>query len=132
MRGALAVLGERAFRRLFLASTVSALGSGVAIVALAFAVLEATDSPSVLGVVLAGRQVAATAMTLAGGVWADRLPRQHVLAGAAAVQALAQGATAVLVLGGRPGAAALVGLQVVYGLASGVVAPARTASCRRS
>lgn len=126
MRGSLAVLGEPAFRRLYLSTAVSSLGSGVAIVALAFAILEATDSATVLGLVIAGRQLAASGMTLAAGVWADRLPRHRVLAGAAAVQALAQGGTAALVLLGGPGALELVGLQVLYGLASGFVVPART------
>ncbi len=44
-------------------------------VALAFAVLEVTDSPSALGHVLAANSIPMVAFLLFGGVIADRLPR---------------------------------------------------------
>ena len=89
LQGRLGALAERDFRRLFASSTVAALGDGVAIVALAFAVLDVSGSATDLGLVLAARQIMHAAFVLAGGVWADRLPRQHVLVAAALVQGAA-------------------------------------------
>ena len=48
-------------------------------VALAFAVLDLTGSTTDLGLVLAARQIPVIVLLLFGGVWADRLPRHHVM-----------------------------------------------------
>lgn len=123
LRARLGALVERNFRVLFTSTTISALGDGVATIALAFAVLQ-IGSPIGLGLVLAGRQAAQAGITLAAGVWADRLPRHLVLLGAAGVQGAAQAATGALVLSGHATVAELVALQIVYGLADGFVLPA--------
>ena len=123
LRAKLGALVERNFRVLFTSTTISALGDGVATIALAFAVLE-IGSPIGLGLVLAGRQAAQAAITLAAGVWADRLPRHLVLLAAASVQGAAQAATGALVLSGHATVPDLVALQIVYGLADGFVLPA--------
>ena len=52
-----APLAERDFRLLFAAQAVSLLGSWMTPVALAFAVLELTDSPTKLGIVLGAELV---------------------------------------------------------------------------
>jgi len=72
-----APLAERDFRLLFAAQAVSLLGSWMTPVALAFAVLELTDSPTKLGIVLGAELVPMAVLLLAGGVWADRLPRMR-------------------------------------------------------
>jgi len=74
LRGRLGELAERNFRLIFCSTTVSALGDGVSSIALVFAVLQINDSATALGIVLASRQVAMAAITLAAGVIADRLP----------------------------------------------------------
>jgi MFS family permease len=122
----LGALGERNFRLLFTSATVSALGDGVAMVALVFAVLQVSDSAIVLGGVLAARQVTNAAVVLAAGVWADRLPRHVVLVVVAGVQGIAQAATGILVLGGNATVWSLIALQALYGLAEGFVHPAET------
>jgi MFS family permease len=74
------VLHERSFARYLASVTVSTLGSGMAIVALAFAVLDfggATD----LGIVLLAREIPMVIFLLLGGVFADRLPRRVILIG---------------------------------------------------
>ena len=76
MRGRLRALEERPFRLLFAGQAVSLLGDGMVGVALAFAVLELTGSASDLGIVLAARTIPLVLFLLAGGVWADRLPRR--------------------------------------------------------
>jgi MFS family permease len=122
----LGALAERNFRLLFSSATISGVGDGISNVALAFAVLEVSDSAVALGSVLAARQVANAGIVLAAGVWADRLPRHVILIVAAVVMGAAQTATGTLVLAGHATVAMLVVLQVIYGLADGFVLPAST------
>jgi MFS family permease len=74
-----APLWTPAFRNLFVAQVVSVFGDGLVPVALAIAVLEETGSPTSLGLVVACRAVAMVLLVLAGGVWADRLPRRSLI-----------------------------------------------------
>src|SRR2546422_4362731 len=97
----LGALAERNFRLVFSSTTVSALGDGVSTIALAFAVLQISNSPAALGAVIAARQVASAAITVAAGVWADRLPRHLVLVAAATVQGAVQAISGALVLTGH-------------------------------
>ena len=60
---------------------------------------------------------------LAGGVWADRLPRRSLMAGADLVRAGTQVGTGVLLLGSSP-LAALAALQFAHGAATAVSNPA--------
>ncbi|MDX6451960.1 MAG: hypothetical protein QOH16_2009 [Gaiellaceae bacterium] len=124
--GRLGALAERNFRLVFSSTTISAIGDGVATIALVFAVLHIShDSPTAVGVVLACRQAAAAAIALAAGVLADRLPRHVVLVAVAAVQAVVQAIVGTLLLTGHATVALLAGLGVVYGLADGFVIPAQ-------
>src|SRR5438270_3712851 len=126
MRGELGALSERNFRLVFSSTTISAIGDGVAYIALAFAVLRIShDSPTAVGVVLASRQAAAAVITLAAGVIADRLPRHVVLVAVASVQAIVQGVVAAMLLGGHATVLLLAVLAAVYGLADGFVIPAQ-------
>jgi transmembrane secretion effector len=123
LRLGLGALAERDFRLLFTATTITTIGDRLAVIALAFAVLDlggATD----LGIVLAARQGMTALVFLLGGVVADRLPRNLVLVGASLVQGAAQAATAAFVLAGGPSLVWLAGLQAVYGLGDGLVVPA--------
>ena len=119
-------LAERDFRLVFSSTTVSAVGDGVAYIALVFAVLHIShDSPTAVGAVLACRQAAAAGVTLAAGVIADRFPRHVVLVAVATVQAVVQAAAGLLVVGGQATVTVLALLGVVYGLADGFVIPAQ-------
>ncbi|HEU5372843.1 MAG TPA: MFS transporter [Gaiellaceae bacterium] len=119
-------LAERDFRLVFSSTTVSAVGDGVAYIALAFAVLHIShNSPAAVGAVLACRQAAAAAVTLAAGVIADRLPRHLVLVAVASVQAAVQTVVGFLLVGGHATVFLLALLGVVYGLADGFVIPAQ-------
>ena len=123
MNGRLGALAERNFRLVFSSTTISAFGDGVSTVALAFAILRIHNSPVAVGVVIAARQAAATVVTLAAGVLADRLQRHLVLVAVAGIQGAAQAATGALVLTGHASIPALVGLAIVYGAADGFVIP---------
>lgn len=121
---ALAPLRNRSFAWYFSSRLVSTLGTMMATVALAFAVLDITDSPTALGQVLAARTVPMVALVLYGGVIADRFPRTLVLQLSNLGSALSQGAVAVLVLTGQAEIWMLVVLGVVHGAVSGVGFPA--------
>lgn len=125
MTGRLGALQERDFRLVFSSTTISAIGDGVASIALVFAVLHiAHNSPAAVGAVLACRQGAAAAVALAAGVIADRLPRHLVLVGVASVQAVVQAVVGGLLVSGHATVVILAVLGVVYGLADGFVIPA--------
>ena len=72
---AFAPLREPNFRWYFLSSSINMIGNTMAPVALAFAVLEVSDSPRALGAVLAANTIPMVLFLLFGGVIADRLPR---------------------------------------------------------
>ena len=127
LRDALSPLAEREFRLLFLARLTSFLGSAIAPVALAFAVIDDLDgSASELGIVLAAGFVPQVIFTLVGGVIADRLPRHHVLVGSDLASGAAQVVAAALLLAGEAELWHLAVLQVVRGAASSVFYPAST------
>src|SRR6476469_6998221 len=89
------------FARYLAASSVSTLGSGMATVALAFAVLN-SGGVTELGIVLLAREIPLIVFVLLGGVFADRLHRRTILVGTDLVKAAAQILTAVLFFGGNP------------------------------
>jgi hypothetical protein len=119
----LEVLHERSFARYLAAVTVSTLGSGMATVALAFAVLGfggATD----LGIVLLAREVPVVVFVLLGGVFADRLPRRTILVGSDLVKGAAQVVTAILLFTGTADVWNVALLQTVFGVAAAFSRPA--------
>lgn len=124
LRAALSPLGEREFRLLFLGRMVSLFGSAFAPIALAFAVLDLTGSPSDLGLVLAAGFVPQIFFILVGGIWADRLPRHYVMVVSDLLAGGAQAAIAALVLTGVAEIWHLVVLQVVRGVATSFFYPA--------
>ena len=123
----LGVLSERQFRRYFVGQATSWLGDGLLPVAISFAVLDLTGSASDLGLVLAARLVPVALLVLAGGVWADRLPRQWVMVGSDVVRGATQALLAVLLLTDRAELWHLLVLQAVYGGAEAFWRPASTA-----
>jgi MFS family permease len=124
LRAGLAPLAERPFRVLFLGRFASLLGSTMAPVALAFAVLDLNGSPVDLGVVLAANVLPQVLLLLVGGVLADRLPRGRLMVGSNVVSAAGQAATATFLLTGRPPVWGLAALAVVTGAASAFFGPA--------
>jgi MFS family permease len=119
-------LARREFRLLFLARGISFLGSAMAPIALAFAVLDLTGSASDLGLVLAARMVPQLVFMLVGGVWADRLPRNLVMVASDVLTGGAQAATAALLLTGNAEIWHLVALQAIGGTAFAFFFPAST------
>jgi MFS family permease len=123
--GSLEPLRERPFRLLFFGRTLSAVGDAIVPVALTFAVLKlgtATD----LGIVLGAGSATRVVFLLAGGVWADRLPRQLVMMGADAVRAAVQGLIALAFFMGQIQLWELAVGSAVFGGASAFFNPAST------
>jgi MFS family permease len=117
-------LRERNFRLLFAAQAVWLLGSWMTPVALAFAVLDRTESASALGIVLGAETVPLALLLLVGGVWADRLPRVRLMITADTVSFAAQGTTAVLIISGRVEIWQMAALAAVGGAADAFHTPA--------
>lgn len=123
LRENLGALAERDFRLLFSGTVITTVGDRIAAIALAFAVLD-IGSATDLGVVFAIRQVAQALVLVGGGVLSDRLPRNLVMSGASLLQGAAQAATAAFVLAGSGSIVAIILLQGIYGVGSGLVVPA--------
>jgi MFS family permease len=94
-------LSSRNFRLLSACSVISVGGSQIASVAMPFAVLRSGGSASDVGYVAAAELIAMIGTLLVGGTIADRAPRHHVMMAAEALQAVAQGIAAVLLLTGQ-------------------------------
>lgn len=123
----LGVLEERPFRLLFLARVSSVVGDSLIPVALAFAVLEIGGGASGLGLVLAAFTLARVAFIVAGGVWADRLPRRLVLVACDVVRAAVDAFVAVALLTGSMELWMFVVMASLFGAASAFFGPASTA-----
>jgi MFS family permease len=123
VRTALGALGERPFRLLWLGQTLSAAGDAVVGIAIAFAVLELGDARD-LGFVMACYMLPRALLTLAGGVWADRLPRRLVMIGADLVRTVAQATAAVLLIGGTAEIWQLAVTSALVGTGSAFFGPA--------
>lgn len=97
---ALTPLSDRRFAWYYAGRVISLTGSMMAPVALAFAVLDISDSPSALGMVLAAQSIPLVVFLLVGGVVADRFPRSLVLQLSHVLSTVTQGAVATLIITG--------------------------------
>jgi predicted MFS family arabinose efflux permease len=121
----LQVLRLRPYRLLLSAQTVSLLGSAIAPVALAFAVLgQPGGSATQLGLVLAARSLAQVVFLLAGGVLADRLPRLRLMAVSNLLACGAQGGIAAMFITHAAPLPAVVALSAGNGAAAALFLPA--------
>lgn len=116
----------REFRLLFSGQAVSVLGDRMAMVALAFAVLEIGGSASEVGLVLAAGAFPLVATVLAGGVVADRASRRAVMVAADLVRVASQGLLAALLIAGVAEVWMLALMAGATGAATGFFSPAST------
>jgi predicted MFS family arabinose efflux permease len=117
-------LRSRNFRLLATCNVISVAGSAVSFVAIPFAVLRIGGSASDVGYVATAGLIPLIAFLLVGGVIADRLPRHRVLVAANALQALAQGTSATLLLTAHARVWQLVALAAAGGAGLGLGYPA--------
>ena len=121
---ALATLREPNFRYYFISTLVKGAGTTMGDIALAFAVLEVSDSPSALGIVLAAHTVPEVLLMLLGGVVADRFGRTLTIQASNVLAGIAQLATGALVISGHAQLWQLAALGLVSGSASAIGYPA--------
>ncbi|MFJ6617141.1 MFS transporter [Kitasatospora sp. NPDC091335] len=120
----LAVFGEREFTWFFVGYTTSLVGSSMAPVAVAFAVLDGGGGGTGLGWVMAARILPVVLVLLAGGVIADRLGSRRVMLGSDLLRGVVQALFAVLLATGRAPVWAMVALVAVWGVGEGLFMPA--------
>jgi len=135
--GRLGALAEPQFRLLWIGQAASAAGDALIFVAVAFAVLQVGGSAADLGIVFAAFTVSNVALVLAGGVWADRLPRQLVMVACDIVRGVAEVTLALLLIGGAAqvwhialGAAVIGGAGAFFGPASHGLIPQTVSAAR--
>jgi MFS family permease len=109
------------------ALAASGAADGFGPVTLSFAVLRVTGSVSRLGLVLAAQATAALALTLAGGLAADRFPRARIMICSLAGRMVAAALLAVTLLTGTASFPLLLAAAAGYGCADGFFGPASTA-----
>jgi len=121
-------LKERQFRLLWFARTGSSVGDLLIPVGLIWAVGHDLGAGATgVGLVLACYTIGGAAVTLAGGVWADRLPRRAVMICADVVRVGTQSTTAVLLFTGTAHVWELAVLQGIAGAGAGFFNPASKA-----
>ena len=126
LRANVGALEERNFRLLWLGQTGSTIGDGLTFVAIAFAVLGIGGSATDIGIVFAAYSLPNVVFLLAGGVWADRLPRNLVMLSSDALRAVVQTALAVLLFTGSAEIWHIILAAALHGTASAFFAPAST------
>jgi MFS family permease len=121
---AFAPLRQGNFRWYFASRFVNMVGGTMASVALAFAVLDVSDSPRALGTVLAANSIPLVVFMLAGGVIADRFGRTLVIQLSNVVAGTCQLAMAALVLSGHAQIWQMACLAGLIGTAAALSMPA--------
>jgi MFS family permease len=123
-RSKFAVLAYPHFRNFWISSMVSAIGSALIPVTLAFAVLRAGGGAAELSYVLASGAITQVALLPFGGVWSDRLPRKTVIIAANAASALIYTGMGLLIFSGSAREWQFIVLSVLSAAAKAFLRPA--------
>ena len=119
-----APLRHRDFGLLWAGQTISLLGDGVFLVAMAWQAYTISNAPSALSVVGIAMTVPTVVLLLAGGVVSDRFDRRRVLLAADLVRGVAVLALAVLSVSGALELWHMCALVAVYGAGTAFFGPA--------
>jgi MFS family permease len=118
------ILRQHTFRHVFLGRAVSLLGTAIAPIALAFAVLgQPGGSATKLGFVMASEAAAQVVFLLVGGVLADRFSRYRLMVESDLIAFAAQGSVAGLFISKAAPLGLIAALSAVSGAASGIFYP---------
>ena len=123
----LAPLAHRDYRLLAGGMSVSLLGDGVFLVALAWQVYALSNAPTALGAVGIAMTVPTITCLLIGGAVSDRHDRRRIMFAADCVRGLLLAGLAALSVAGVLTLAELIGVAVVYGAATAFFDPASDA-----
>jgi Transmembrane secretion effector len=114
----------RDFRRLWAGQTVSLVGDGVFLIALAWAAYATWNAPAALAVIGIAMTVPTIALLLVGGTVSDRVDRRLVMVGSDVVRAIVVGGMTALSLAHALSFPVLAALTAVYGGATAFFTPA--------
>ena len=120
-------LGHRDFRLLWLGQSVSLVGDGIYLVAIAWLVYDISNHPGSLAVVGVAWTVPQILVLLVAGVLSDRFERRRLLVLADLIRLLAIGGLAALALAGDIHLWQVVALVVAYGAGEALFQPAFSA-----
>ena len=120
----LAPLKERNFALLWTGMTVSLIGDGILLVALAWKVYELSNTPSSMAVVGLAMTIPHVALLLLGGVVSDRLDRRRVMIASDAIRGTAIGVLGVLTVTGQLRLWHVFVLVAIYGAGTAFFGPA--------
>ena len=104
--------------------TVSLIGDGIFLVAIAWETYTLWNAPAALSIVGIGMTIPTIAFLLVGGVVSDRYDRRLVMAWADGLRAVAVGALAVLIFTGTLQFWQLVAVVAFYGIGTAFFMPA--------
>ena len=113
-----------AFRLLFAARAISYVGTYLAPIAVAFAILDNGGGATAVGLSFAAWTLATVAMLAFGGVLGDRLPRRVVMVGSDVASTAVRTAMGALLLSGHAHVWELIALQACGGAAVAFYSPA--------
>src|SRR5215469_665847 len=113
-----------AFRLLFAARAISYVGTYLAPIAVAFAILDNGGGATAIGLAYAAWTLAQVAMLAFGGVVGDRVPRRVVMIGSDIASTVVRTAMGVLLVSGHAQVWQLIALQACGGAAVAFYSPA--------
>ena len=113
-----------AFRYLFAARAISYVGTYLAPIAVAFAVLGEGGGATAVGLAFAAWTLAQVAMLAVGGVIGDRIPRRTVMIGSDVASTIVRTTMGVLLVSGHAQVWQLIALQACGGAAVAFYSPA--------
>jgi MFS family permease len=117
-------LRERDFALFWLGWTVSLVGDGFFMVAIAWQAYDLWNSPTSLALVGVAETIPTVAFVLVGGVVSDRFERRKVLIASSAVRGACVAALGVLAVSGRIELWHLIAISVVFGAGQAFQGPA--------
>jgi len=112
------------FRYLFSARAISYIGTYLAPIAVAFAILDNGGGPTAVGLSFAAWTLAQVAMLAVGGVLGDRVPRRLVMIGSDVASTAVRTTMGVLLVSGHAQVWQLIALQACGGAAVAFYSPA--------
>jgi MFS family permease len=117
-------LRVRDFRRMWAGMTISLLGDGAFLVAMAWEVYALSNAPMALSLVSIAMTVPTIVLLLVGGAVSDRFDRRRVMIAADAVRAVSVGLMALLAATGRLELWEVGALVALYGAGTAFFSPA--------
>ncbi|HEY7659487.1 MAG TPA: MFS transporter [Actinomycetota bacterium] len=122
--GILRPLRIRDFAFLWIGLTVSFIGDGIYIIAIAWQTYDLSNSPSALAAVGLAWSLPQIAFLLLSGVLSDRLDRRHLMIAGDVIRGVAITVIGLLSIGGTLTMPLLLGLVIVFGCGQALFGPA--------